>query len=122
MPRPHRRPARTSRALRPSVTAVVLALSSSTVIGVSVPAVRTGASFTALTVIERLSVRLLAFGGVLLPLSVTVQVTLPVPLASATVLYFSPCNSAAVTVPLTITCVVPSALKICTYDGNRPIV
>ena len=43
------------------------------------------------------------------PLSCTVQVRLPLPLALATVLYFRPCSWVSVTVVLAVTCVVPSA-------------
>ena len=89
----------------------MLALSSATLMGVSVPAVRSGASFTAVTVTGRFSVSVWA--GV--PLSVTVHVTLlPVPLTLASVLYFSPWSSAAVSGAFTDTAVVPSALNNCT--------
>ena len=66
-----------------------LAESSLTV--VMTPAVvRVGASLTALTVTKRLSVRVLMPPFAVPPLSTTVQVMFPEPLALAIVLYVSP--------------------------------
>ena len=72
--------------VNPRLTAVALALSSATDTAVSDPAVRTGASFTAVTVTLKFSVNVLTFGFVLEPLSVTVMLMLPVPFALAKVL------------------------------------
>ena len=58
---------------------------------------RTGASLTALTVIAKLSVSVFTPPLAVPPLSTTVHVRLLPPLASAIVLYLSPCNSASVT-------------------------
>ena len=89
----------------PSVTAVALALSSLTLMAAGEPAVRTGASLTALTVMARFSVSVSTPPLAVPPLSCTVQVRLPLPLALATVLYFRPCSSVSVTVVLAVTCV-----------------
>ena len=70
-----------------------------------------GASLTAVTVMLTLWLpSVLSSGAVPEPLSITSNVTLPVPFALATVLYVSAANSAAVTVVLANTAVVPSAL------------
>ena len=55
--------------------------------------------------------KMLASGAVPEPLSITLNVTSAVPLALAAVLYLSTANSAAVTVLLTATEVLPSALN-----------
>ena len=74
-------------------------------------AVRVGASFTASTVmLTLLPPSIFASGVVPNPLSITSNVTVPVPLASAVVLYFNAANSSAVIVVLAKTAVVPSAL------------
>ena len=66
---------------------------------------------TAATVMLTLWLRVLTLGAVSAPLSVTSKLTLPVPLASPTVLYFRPANSAAVSVVPAATAVMPSALN-----------
>ena len=73
-------------------------------------ATSTGASLTALTVTLRLCVNVSTPPLAVPPLSCTVHVMLPVPLAFATVLYFKPCSSLAVSVAPDVTAVVPSAL------------
>ena len=77
-----------------------------------------GASLTALTVTLRLWLSTLTLGAVLDPLSVTVQVMLPIPFASATVLYFRPSISASVKpVAPVVTDVVPSVFHRVTKLG-----
>ena len=104
-------PAAKAGAVLHKFVAVALALSSLTV--VMAPAVvTTGASLTAFTVMLTLwLLRVLTLGAVPEPLSITSKVTLPVPLALTTVLYWRPANSMAVTVVPAVTAVVPSALN-----------
>ena len=77
------------------------------------PELMVGASLTAVTVTARFSVKVL----VPPPSSTTVQVMLPVPLAFATVLYWRPASSEAVTVLPVVTAVVPSLLNRVTKAG-----
>ena len=78
---------------------------------VSPSSANTGASFTASTVVLTLWLAsVFALGVAPNPLSITSNVTMPAPLASAVVLYFNAANSAAVIVVLAKTAVVPSAL------------
>ena len=59
----------------------------------------------------------------LVPLSVTVQLIVPVPLASVTVLYFKPCISVSVRpVVAVVTEVVPSFFHKVSCDGMLVIV
>ena len=86
-------------------------------------AVTTGASLTALTVMLTLWLdRVLTLAPVSAPLSITSNVTWPVPLASATVLYFRPANSLAVSGVPTVTAVVPLALNSVMKAGMAVIV
>ena len=71
--------------------------------------VRTGTSLMALTATLRLSDRLLTPPLLVPPASVTVQLMLPLPLASATVLYFRPCHSVSDSVAPVVTEVLPLA-------------
>ena len=75
-------------------------------------AVSVGASLTGLMLKETLWLeRVLTFGAVPEPLSITSKMILSVPLAFATVWYVRPANSAAVRVVLAVTAVAPSLLK-----------
>ena len=89
-----------------SAAAKVYTASSSIVTVLLAP---TGASLTAATVMLKDSLSVLTPPFAVPPLSTTVQVRLPLPLAPATVLYLRPCSCASVTVVLALTCVVPSA-------------
>ena len=94
------------------VPSPIVAVESPSAMVLTRPVTRTSAgSSIAVTVTASDSLRVFALGGVLLPLSTTVQVTYPVPLPSGTVLYFSPCSSVAVRRLPAVTGVVPSALK-----------
>ena len=95
----------------------MLAESSLTV--VMTPAVvRAGESLTALTVKETVwFARVLTFGAMPEPVSMTSKEMLAVPFALATVLYFRAANSAAVSVVLAVTAVDPSLLKREMKDG-----
>ena len=88
-------------------TSLVLAVTS----GGFPASVNDGASLMALTVTASVSLSVSTPPPAVPPLSCTDQVRLPVPLAFATVLYLRPCSSASVSVSLTATAVVPSALK-----------
>ena len=90
---------------------------------VTVLSVPVGASFTdvTVTVSDWFSV-LKSLTPFVWPLSVTVHVIEPVPFASPTVLYFSPCSSVAVSVAFASTGVTPSALNNVTNVGIPVIV
>ena len=92
-----------------------MALSSLTAAKLSVP-VRTGASLMALTVMLKLWLSASLPPLAVPPLSLTVQVMLPEPLALATVLYFRPCMSASVNGVVVVTSV-PSDLNSLMKEG-----
>src|SRR5438552_3619100 len=95
--------------ISPSVTAVLLALSSLTLIDKKLPAVLTGTSFTAWTVIDWLSLRVSTPLLAVPLLSLLIQVQLPRPTPFPYTTLFRSWSCASVTVPPEVTCVVPSA-------------
>ena len=85
--------------------------------------VRAGESLTAMTEKETVwFVRVLTFGAMPEPVSMTSKEIFALPFALATVLYFRAANSAAVRLVLAVTGVEPSLLKREMKDGMAVIV